>query len=66
MPTATPGPVETNLSLKKKGTIDNWDVTVKKVAVIKKITNGKYRYFQAKVIDQDEKDKEKLVYSLGK
>lgn len=47
-PTPTPGPVETKLSLKEKGTIGDWDVTVKKVAVKKKIANGKYRYFQAK------------------
>lgn len=48
VPTATPGPVEKKLSLKEKGTIGDWDVTVRKVAVKKKIINGKYRYFQAK------------------
>ena len=46
-PTATPGPTETNLSLKEKGTIGDWEVNVKKVAVKRKIKNGKYRYFQA-------------------
>ncbi len=47
-PTATPGPVEKKLSLKQKGTIGDWEVTVKKLEVKRKIANGKYRYFQAK------------------
>lgn len=58
VPTATPGPVVKKLSLKEKGTIGDWEVTVKKVMAKRKITNGKYRYFQAK------KGKTYAVYTL--
>lgn len=41
-PTETPGPVETNLALKKAGTVGDWKVKVNKVAAKSKIKTSKY------------------------
>lgn len=45
-PTATPGPKETVLALKKKGTAGDWEMCVNKMSVTKRINDGKYRYFK--------------------
>ena len=47
-PTSTPGPKETKVKLGKKGKVGDWKVSASKVSVKKKITNGEYRYFEAK------------------
>ena len=41
-PTETPGPQETNLDLKKAGTVGDWKIKVSKVAAKSKIKTSKY------------------------
>lgn len=46
-PTETPAPEEpAALSLGKKGTVGDWEITAKKVSAKQKIKNGKYYYFK--------------------
>ena len=47
-PTSTPGPKETKVALGKKGKVGDWKIGANKASVKKKITNGKYHYFEAK------------------
>lgn len=46
-PTNTPGPKETQLSLKGKGSVGDWKICVKKVSITQKIKNGSYHYYMA-------------------